>query len=98
MDCGANERELGDWERGEHEYGEYLVMGLPLMLCDFCDADLPSYRADYLGIQRPIRDQDIKLVRKVPDAALAHDWVCPRCERRLAFLSFLVQLRERHAA
>jgi hypothetical protein len=98
MDCGANQRELGELAEGAHEYGEYLVMGLPLVLCDFCDADFPSYGLDYLGIDRHVGYEDMKLIAKVSNPSPVQDQVCPRCKRRLAFLNFLIQLRAQHAA
>ena len=98
MDCGANEQELGELARGEHQYAEYTVKGLPLVLCDFCDADFPSYRSDYLGIDGSVGYDDIKLIRKLANPTTVQDHVCPRCRRRLAFLNVLVQLRAQHAA
>src|SRR5512142_2483401 len=68
MDCGARAQEIQEWRMGLHKYAEYRVVGLPLVLCDFCDADFPSYRPDYLGIPQPIADKDIEPVRPLPNA------------------------------
>lgn len=95
FDCGHDPTELEHLASGKHTYAEVLSFGIPIMLCDLCQADFSSYDPEYFH-----RPPDTKLglpeftfVREVRDPAQSKDKFCPVCKRRLAFLRFLAQVR-----
>lgn len=100
-DCGHMERELAELAAGEHTYSEYRIFGMPVALCDFCDADFGSYYPSYFGLpdhQRQALDS-LEFVREIDSAAQArYDKYCSACQHRLAFLEFLATVRARHQA
>jgi ribosomal protein L37AE/L43A len=93
-DCGHDASELADLRDGHHSYDEIRVLGEPIVLCDFCQADWTSYDPAYFGqavgqrLQRPS-----ELIRHVDDPRVERDKVCPSCNRRLAFLRYLTKIR-----
>ena len=95
FDCGADRGELADLAEGEHAYAELLALGAPIVLCDVCQADFSSYDPRYFNRPpgMPLGPGDIRLVREIRDPAPATDGFCRRCQRRLAFLRFLIQVR-----
>ncbi len=100
FDCGADRGELADLAQGEHTYAELLALGAPVVLCDACQADFSSYDPRYFN--RPPGTRfgvgEFRFVRALRDPAPATDEFCRRCQRRLAFLRFLVQVRSAPAA
>ncbi|HEY2856346.1 MAG TPA: hypothetical protein VGJ18_26125 [Gemmatimonadaceae bacterium] len=48
-DCGHAPRELDDLREGRHTYDKLCVLGQPIVLCDFCQADWTSYDPAYFG-------------------------------------------------
>lgn len=95
FDCGDEPRELKELANGEHTYAEVLAFGIPLVLCDFCDADFSSYDPTYFN--RPLGStlglREFVFIRQIADPAPTKDKYCPTCERRLAFLRFLFAVR-----
>jgi hypothetical protein len=93
-DCGHDPSELEDLRAGRHAYELMEVLGAPIVLCDFCKADWTSYDPTYFG-------QPAGKRLAIPHTVLRHldqsrperDKVCPVCERRLAFLSYVVHVR-----
>ncbi len=102
MDCGHQHEELQHFREGRHTYAEYRFFGsLPLTLCNFCSADFYSYDPAFFGLpSRPrIGDRHFEYLHELhPLPERTYDPVCPECERRLAFLQFLVAARELHTA
>ena len=99
FDCGHAPDELGELEREEHDYHRYELFGQTLVLCDFCDVDFASYYPEYLGLpEGSCRDYPLERLSKVDSPKPAEDWYCPSCQRRLAFVSFLVNAREHNSA
>ena len=95
FDCGDDPRELEELANGTHTYAEVLAFGVPIVLCDFCDADFSSYDPAYFnrasGTTLGLRE--FVFIRQVADPAPAKDKYCPTCHRRLAFLRFLAAVR-----
>jgi hypothetical protein len=95
FDCGADRGELDDLAEGEHTYAELLALGAPVVLCDACQADFSTYDPRYFN--RPpattLGAGELQFVRALRDLAPTRDGFCRRCQRRLAFLRFLVQVR-----
>ena len=90
-DCGHRPNELAECAAGEHTYHEFRAFAsLPLILCDFCDADFGSYYASYFGGSASgLVGEVLELVREVaPDSQPHHDKFCSECEHRLSFLEF----------
>lgn len=99
FDCGHSPSELGEYERGEHDYHIFSIWGQELALCDFCDADFGSYYPDYFGLpEGPLPDYPLQLIRKIEQPSLAKDLYCSHCKHRLAFLNFLSKVRAQNAA
>lgn len=99
-DCGHMDRELAELAEGRHTYSEYRIFGLPVVLCDFCDADFGSYKPGYLGLpdHERLAPNCLEFVREVdPTSQAHHDKYCPLCRHRLAFLQFLAEVRARRA-
>jgi hypothetical protein len=98
-DCGHDPDELRQLADGEHTYDEVTVLGVKAVLCDFCQVDFSSYAPTYFGrpLGRPVGG-DMQLVRGVQDPRPAIDKFCPVCQRRLAFLRFVVEARAVAAA
>ena len=93
-DCGHDPDELRQLAAGEHTYDEVEVLGARAVLCNFCQADFTSYDPTYFG--RPLGTpvgRHMELVRVMQDPRPAHDKFCPSCNRRLAFLQFVMQAR-----
>ena len=98
-DCGHAPRELDDLREGRHSYDEFLVLGEPIVLCDFCRADWTSYDPAYFGQPAGRRLQPpTDLIRHVGDPRVERDKVCPSCHRRLAFLRYVAHVRRLAAA
>ena len=101
-DCGHLEQELAHLVAGKHEYAEYRVFGLSVVLCNFCKVDFGSNDPTYFGLSGMFdRDraslENFEFVRRVgPETAARRDKYCPDCDRRLAFLVFLLAARSRH--
>jgi hypothetical protein len=84
---------------GAHTYDEVELLGARAILCDFCQADFPSYDPTYFG--RPLGTRvgmDIQLIRRIHEPCAGIDKYCPECRRRLAFLRFVQQARATAAA
>lgn len=93
-DCGHAESEIGEFERGEHEYNVFELWRHELVLCDFCCADFGSYFPEYWGLASgPPAEYPLNYLRPVPSPALATDAYCPECNHRLAFLRVLAEVR-----
>jgi len=100
MDCGNLPEELQHFREGRHSYAEYQIFGsLSLVLCNVCCNDFGSYDPAFCGLPPRPRISNLKLLHDLyPLPERTFDAVCPECERRLAFLEFLVAARELHAA
>ena len=99
FDCGHEPREIGEFRRGEHSFALYSLLGVELVLCDFCDADFGSYVPEYLGFPiEAAHDYPLVLERGLPDPSLSSDHYCPTCGHRRAFLVALREVRARAAA
>jgi hypothetical protein len=99
FDCGHSPSELGECERGEHEYHIFSIWGQEIALCDFCDADFGSYFPDYFSLPPgPLPDYPLELLHKIETPINTHDFYCPKCMHRLAFLNFLSKVRVHNAA
>ena len=93
-DYGADPRELEDLRAGRHSYDELEVLGARMVLCDLCQADFTSYDPTDFGqpAGRPLELPHI-LIRSPEAPSIQRDKVCPECNRRLAFLRFVLQVR-----
>lgn len=99
FDCGHSPSEIGEFERGEHDYHVFSIWGQKLVLCDFCDADFGSYFPDYFGLpEGPHPNYPLQLICELEHPSLVKDLYCQRCKHRLEFLSFLAKVRIQNAA
>ncbi len=91
-DCGHDSEELEHLAQGRHTYAEFTAFGaLPIVLCDFCDADFGSYYAAYFGMagERLVGNDVLGFSRSIDPQSVPHsDKYCPACGHRLAFLNF----------
>lgn len=95
-DCGHMKRELVDLAAGRHTYAVYRIFGLPIVLCDYCDADFASYYPGYFGLPDGDRSAlgNLEFIRDIdPAAQPRYDKYCPECQHRLAFLEFVIAAR-----
>jgi hypothetical protein len=98
-DCGHVDSEIGEFERHEHDYHQFVLWGHDLVLCDFCDADFGSYHPEYWGLPAgPLPNYPLELVGPVVSPKISEDHVCPQCKHRLAFLKLLSAIRKQYAA
>jgi len=90
---------LDDFRKGIHTYEIYDVYeGLKLQLCNFCAVDFGSYKPEYLGLKgQTIGFENFDFVSSVNEPFIQPDKYCPECNRRIQFLNFLVELREKIA-
>jgi hypothetical protein len=73
-------------------------MGSSVVLYDFCLVDFTSYDPKYFGYPREFSPgRDLVLFREIENPQVGKDKYCVECNRRLAFLRFLADLRERAA-
>jgi hypothetical protein len=95
FDCGDDPRELDDLANGKHTYSEVLAFGVPLVVCNVCEADFASYDQAYFNRPREARQGlgEFVFVRQLLHPVPAKDKYCPACSRRLAFLRFLAAVR-----
>lgn len=99
-ECGHHERELAELKAGRHVHTEYLIFGLPIVLCNFRDVDFRSYLPSCFGLLEADgkRLNCLEFVRTIDPATQPRfDKYCPDCDRRLAFLEFLFAARAKHA-
>ncbi|WP_395742026.1 hypothetical protein [Prosthecobacter sp.] len=100
MDCGHHPEELQHLREGKHQYAEYEAFGkLPIVLCNFCWIDFLSYDPAYFGVSpRKLRAACPFPLLRVIYPPPEHTWdnVCPECQRRLAWLDFVVAARKLH--
>ena len=98
-DCGHSESEIGEFERGEHEYNVFDLWGHELVLCDFCDADFGSYFPEHWGLPPgPLPEYPLNHLHLLALPTLTTDACCPTCNHRLAFLKVLAAARAKNAA
>ena len=98
-DCGALPEELDECLKGEHEYSEWEVFpGLRVVFCDICVLDFGSYDPTYFGLPKGTRlDMDtMSLIKNIEHPQITKDGYCPQCNHRLAFLKFIVKIREQN--
>ena len=101
--CGADPRELTEFERGHHSYDGWLLfpeLGAhgSVVLCNYCEADIPSWDGEVFGLPagEEVGARMVRL-RARPDVRLEDDWVCPQCRQRGAFLDVVARSRRAHA-
>ncbi len=95
FDCGHEPRELKELAKGEHTYSLFTIYGQKLVLCDFCDADFDSYDHDYFGLpERSANNYPLKHISNLDSPKSSEDSFCKKCDRRLAFLGFLKNIRD----
>lgn len=96
FDCGDDPKELDDLAARRHSYSEVLAFGIPIILCNFCQADFSSYDPQYFNRPRGTKLglREFGFIREIRDPVAVKDRVCPTCGRRLAFLRFLARVRE----
>ncbi len=99
-----------EWLRRDIEEGfvhdsiEYYVYRLSdaitVTLCEFCALDIGSYRPEYFGLPKGKRLQftDLRLVKPVPNPRIGKDKYCPQCKSRLAFITFVLSVRDASAS
>ncbi len=98
FDCGHAPEEIKEYEQGYHKYHVFSLWGEELVLCDFCDADFGSYYPDYFGLPEGLPlEYPLELVRQLEKPLLSKDLYCHQCKHRLAFLSFLANVRVHNA-
>lgn len=94
-ECGADPCELEHLAEGRHTYAECLVFDSPIILCDFCMVDFGSFTPAYFGrTHRVYYGKGVTLIRDVPNPQTSKDKYCEQCGQRLAYLRFLVKVRE----
>jgi hypothetical protein len=97
-DCGWLEDEIDHFHKEIHTYTTYEIYeGLKLTLCNFCAADFGSYKSEYLGLagNKRINLFDFNFIRTIERPAIEKDKFCAECGKRLKFLVFLRDLREK---
>ena len=98
-DCGHLPEEIEHFKNGKHKYRIYDVHeGLRLQLCDFCDVDFGSYKSEYLGLEneKRIGFEDFEFIAELENPKLEKDKYCHECNKRLKFLIFLRDIREKN--
>lgn len=99
MSCGGDPEEVDHHLTGLHGFAEYeLFDGMRLILCNYCALDFPSQDPVLFGLDRPLRREDLRLVRRLERPHIEEDAWCTSCNRRLSFLRFAASARERHGA
>lgn len=98
-DCGDSEDEIEHLQNGIHTYSFVSILGLELVLCNFCMVDFSSYDPAFLGMLPTARRLSLgrkgfEVLRPVDNPKVESDFVCRICRHRVKFLNFLVQLRE----
>ena len=89
------------FEHDSVNYGVYRIFdALEITLCDFCAIDIGSYDPEYFGLRKDdkLGFQDLHIARKLHEPSVGKDKYCPECNRRLAFINFLLQAREMNAS
>ena len=97
-DCGHLQEEIDHYFAHQHTYHEVKLFGVfTLILCDYCQADFPSYDFSYFGLPDRANLEKLaamKLLRKVDDTGISNDFYCPQCQHRQVFLEFVEQCRK----
>ncbi len=96
MDCGHFPEELEHLKEGKHTYAEFeIVFGLKLTLCDFCQVDFGSYKAEIWGFpdNRRIGYEHMIFQKDIP-SYISKTLFCVNCKHSLSFLKFLFQVKE----
>jgi hypothetical protein len=97
-DCGHLSEEIDHFLKHQHTYDEVKLFGrFILVLCDFCQADFPSYDPSYFGLPNNAnleKAANMELLNKVEDTSIQKDFYCPHCQHRLVFLEFVDQCRK----
>lgn len=91
--------EIEHFRRGQHTYQRLEIFaGLELVLCNFCMVDFGSYDPTYFGLpsRSRIGFERMRFVQDVPSPGIGKDKYCTHCKRRLAFLKFVCNARDRH--
>lgn len=97
-DCGNLEIEIEHFNEGIHTYKILnIYKGLKLQLCNFCEVDFGSYKSEYLGFKNKetLSCDDFDFVSEVKNPVITKDKYCPNCMKRLKFLNFIKELREK---
>lgn len=99
-DCGGDPEELEHLKANKHVYRRYeIYKGLSLILCDFCDVDFGSYSPTYFGFTnaKHIGYQHFHELSELKTPVIAKDKYCAVCRKKLKFLNFLSEIRQRNA-
>lgn len=97
-DCGHEPKELDDLASGGHDYYLVKIYGQEIVLCDFCEADFDSYDPDFLGLpEECANNYPSERISKVDNPLPGEDSYCPECGCRLAFLTFLKNVRDKNS-
>ncbi|MBH1969615.1 hypothetical protein FK216_00210 [Moraxellaceae bacterium AER2_44_116] len=99
MECGHSPVELQHALFGQHRYAEMRIFGeLTLILCDFCLVDFGSFNAELFGLPKNTRIgyEKMQFLRDIEDIYITKDKICPSCNYRLPFLSFIKKAQELH--
>jgi len=78
------------------EYNVYSVLDkFRITLCDSCAVDIGSYESDYFGLPRDKRLDycDLHIVKMLAKPGVGKDKYCPKCNRRLTFIKFALNVR-----
>jgi hypothetical protein len=99
IDCGHDPIELQNLKDRRHTYAEFRISDdLSLVLRNSSQADFSSYDAAYFGLppKTPLGLGHMSLLRHIDPSEYTFDKICPECQRRLAFLEFVLAARAFH--
>lgn len=97
LDCGGNPKEVEECLCGEHTYGAVDLFGGEL-LCDFCDADMPSTDPLFWGFpERFDWDVGLRQERYERHEGLKpkEEFACSHCHNTLRKQRFIIKNAQR---
>ena len=81
-------------------YSEYRIFeSIEASFCDFCVLDFGSYDPTYFGLPKgtKIGYEKMQFLKSIEKPSVGKDKYCPSCNRRLAFIRFLLRARDENA-
>ncbi len=106
FDCGIDAERISVLkqdvaENYQHDSINYMIYrifeDIEVTLCDFCAVDLGSYHKEFFGIPREVAFgyEKLQFLEQVAKPSLGKDKYCESCGFRLAFINFVLKVRNK---
>lgn len=108
FDCGSIDDQVTllrqDVEEGyEHDsirYNVYRIFNqIEISLCELCAMEFSQYDPHYFGLlsSQELKYGKMQFIKSVREPQVGKDKYCPSCQKRLSFIKFVLEVRNKDA-